>query len=79
MDSNLERWRGNIESELKTAKEWAGRFKTAFDDLVERERKLEVRIENLTTKITIFATLCGFVGGGVVSLIIAFIFSEVKK
>jgi butyrate kinase len=76
MDSNIERWRGTVESELKTYKEWTERFKSAFDELTERERKLEIRIEHITTKLTIFAALCGFVGGGIVSLITAFIFGK---
>ncbi len=65
-----ERWRGEIDSELKTIKEMLKELKDSFRGHEKDLGDLKLIVKGLSTKMTGYAALGAFVGGGIMSFIV---------
>lgn len=65
-----ERWRGEVDSEIKTIKENVRDIKAANKQDETNLGDLQLIVKGLTTKMTAYAALGAFLGGGVMSFIV---------
>lgn len=65
-----ERWRGEIDSELKTIRETVREVKAANRGTEKDLGDLKLIVKGLSTKMTGYAALGAFVGGGIMSFIV---------
>lgn len=65
-----ERWRGNVDSELRNLGTSLRESHAKNEKLDARQQILELKVQTLATKIGLFASLGAFLGGGAMSIII---------
>ncbi len=71
-----ERWRGETDAELKTIKEGQREMKDAIRAGEKDLGDLKLVVKGLTTKMTAYAALGAFLGGGVMSFIVGLVLKQ---
>lgn len=71
-----ERWRGEIDSELKTIKQKLRDMDGDITTVERANRDLELKVQTLATKLALYSALGAFGGGGFMSIIVGFFFKH---
>ncbi len=71
-----ERWRGEIDAELKSVKENVREMRICSKKDEDALGDLKLVVKGLTTKMTAYAALGAFLGGGVMSFIVGLVLKQ---
>lgn len=71
-----ERWRGEVDSELKTIKQRIRDMERDIDAVEKDAKDLELKVQTLATKLAIYASLGAMAGGGITSIIVGLFFKH---
>lgn len=71
-----ERWRGEIDSEIRSLKQTQRDMDVKFNEASKSHRELELKVQALATKLALYSALGACAGGGLVSVIVGLFFKH---
>ncbi len=69
-----ERWRGEVDVELKTIKETLRDQSKEISNMAKEHQALALAVKGLSTKLTGYAAIGAFLGGGAMSVVVGLFF-----